>query len=197
MITVDGVSAESLQIFLKATRADVSAGMTKEVLEAAARQDSSKLAGWVQATALESVREPLGEKVIGLLQDDAVGIFVGAWAKCVELKKCAEETLTHPGEATVVLTEHEFSYAMSPKVEVTVDGVLLGSFEFSVKMLCTVSALELHLEAGCLTKISGGKCDGGASISLAGQTIWHRELLQIDLPGELKLTKKWALAKPV
>jgi hypothetical protein len=123
------------------------------------------------------------------LQDDAVGIFAGAWNLCAELKQCAQETREHPGQASVTLTGHEFSYKMSPRVEVRVDSVELGSFDFELEVSCKVSALELQLEKGCVTGLRAGTCDGAPSLALAGQTIWQRDLVHVNLPGALRLAR--------
>jgi hypothetical protein len=183
------VNDVSVQQFLEASEDDVAAGMTKQVLHEAARQDSAKLSSWVQAMKLEAVQQPLGARVVGFLQDDAVGIFAGAWNLCKELKDCAQETREHPGQASVTLTQHEFSYAMDPSVEVLADKVRFGKFDFEVRVSCLVTALVLVLEKGCVTAVTAGTCDGKASIALAGQEIWQRELVHVNLPGRLSLKR--------
>lgn len=183
------VNDVSVQEFLQVTKADVATGMTKDVLREAAERDSAELSGWMRAVALQGTQQALGERVVGLLQDDAAGMFAGAWNLCAELKQTAQETREHPGQASVTLTEHEFSYKMSPRVEVRVDSARLGSFDFELELSCKVSALELQLEKGCVTGLSAGTCDGRASLSLAGQEIWQRDLVHVNLPGALRLSR--------
>jgi hypothetical protein len=190
----DGESGRKLSDFAGMTEAAVSAGLTEEVLRKAAKNESEKLTGWLQASKLEVVSGPVGDRLVGMLRDDMGGIFAGVWRRCADLKRSAEESLKSAEASTVVLTDHEFSYEVEPEVDVYVNNVQFGAFKFVVKVLCTVEAMALQLEKGCVTAIRSGSCSGGAEISLAGQEVWKREFVREDLPGELRMTKPVRLA---
>ncbi len=131
--------------------------------------------------------DELGHHLAGFLQDDAVDIFAGAWGKCYELKKCLEESRVNPREtAAVGLTDHDFTYELSPSVDILVDGVKLGSIPFQVTLSCQVSALELQVRNGAVAGIRTGSADGTAEIACARNSIWQRDLAHIDLPGKLR-----------
>jgi len=191
-MTTTGVSVNgaTVQTFLGATQAAVSAGMTKDVVHAAAKKDSAKLAEWVQTTTWDGMQSDLTQKLTGFLQDDAVGIFADVWGRCVELKHCVDDTRRDSAlTSAVVLADHDFTYTLEPEVDVLVDGVKLGRFPFHVELTCTVAGLELQVQHGAIAAIRCGHCDGTAAISLAGTQIWQRTLAHLDLPGELRLTK--------
>lgn len=194
MTTGAGEGGTTLQQFLGVTEAEISAGMTKDVIHAAAVKDSAKLAEWVHTTTWSGMQGELAQKAMGFLQDDTAEIFAGAWSRFADLKDCVEETRKDATlTSAVVLADHEFTYSLEPEVEVLVDGVHLGRFPFHVELTCAVSALELQVQHGAISAIRCGHCDGRASISLAGTEIWKRALAHLDLPGELRLQKPLSL----
>jgi hypothetical protein len=180
--------------FAGMTAQAVSAGLTTDVLRKAAKKDSVKLNSWMQATRDEGVSGVVGQKLVNVLQDDMGSIFAGVWNDCRELKQAAKESKTSAEPSTVVLTEHEFSYEVSPEVDVYVGGVDFGGFKFVVKMLCSVGMLCLEVTKGAVTAISAGSCTGGAEITLAGASVWKQEFVHADLPGTLKLKDPIQLA---
>jgi hypothetical protein len=190
----DGATGTTLSQFAGMTAEAVSAGLTKDVLSKAAKKDSAKLNSWAHTASADGAPGVIGQKLVGVLQDDMGLIFAGVWNDCRELKQAAEESKKSDEPSTVVLTEHEFSYEVNPEVDVYIGGVNLGGFKFVVKMICTVSALAVEVEKGEITSVRAGSCAGGAEITLAGTSVWKREFMHKELAGVLKLKEPVKLA---
>jgi hypothetical protein len=179
-------SGRSLQNFLEVTEEQLAHSLNEKVLADAARSDTKELASWVERAKWDGMPQELGHHVAGFLQDDAVDIFAGAWGKCYELKKCLEESRTNPRETSVVaLTDHDFTYELSPTVDILVDGVKLGAIPFLVTLSCQISGLELQVRNGAIAGVRTGSADGSAEIACARNTIWQRDLAHVSLPGKL------------
>jgi hypothetical protein len=179
-------SGRSLQNFLEVTEEQLAHSLNEKVLADAARSDTKELASWVERAKWDGMPQELGHHVAGFLQDDAVDIFAGAWGKCYELKKCLEESRTNPRETSVVaLTDHDFTYELSPTVDILVDGVKLGAIPFLVTLSCQISGLELQVRNGAIAGVRTGSADGTAEIACARNTIWQRDLAHVSLPGKL------------
>jgi len=177
----------SLQSFFSVTESDLSKGLTDKVLANAARSDTKELAEWAGSAKWSGMATDLGHHLTGFLQGNTVDIFAGAWAKCTELKQCLEESRTHPSDTTsVVLTDHDFTYELKPAVDILVDGVRLGAIPFGVTLTCQVSALELQVRGGAISGVRAGSADGAAEVTCAANTIWHRDLAHVKLPGALQ-----------
>lgn len=181
-------NGRSLQSFLEVTEAELTQSLDKKVLADATRSDTKELAGWAERAKWDGMPQELGHHVAGFLQDDAVDIFAGAWGKCYELRKCLEESRANPRETTAVaLTDHDFTYELSPTVDILVDGVKLGAIPFLVTLSCQVSGLELQVRNGAIAGLRTGSADGTAEIACARNTIWQRDLAHVNLPGKLRL----------
>jgi hypothetical protein len=179
-------SGRSLQNFLEVTEEQLAHSLNEKVLADAARSDTKELAIWVERAKWDGMPQELGHHVAGFLQDDAVDVFAGAWGKCYELKKCLEESRTNPRETSVVaLTDHDFTYELSPTVDILVDGVKLGAIPFLVTLSCQISGLELQVRNGAIAGVRTGSADGTAEIACARNAIWQRDLAHISLPGKL------------
>jgi hypothetical protein len=179
-------SGRSLQNFLEVTEEQLAHSLNEKVLADAARSDTKELASWVERAKWDGMPQELGHHVAGFLQDDAVDVFAGAWGKCYELKKCLEESRTNPRETSVVaLTDHDFTYELSPTVDILVDGVKLGAIPFLVTLSCQISGLELQVRNGAIAGVRTGSADGTAEIACARNTIWQRDLAHVSLPGKL------------
>jgi hypothetical protein len=183
-------NGNTLQSFLSISEADLSKGLTGEVLRDAARGDTKEFADWVSSTKWTGMPTELAHRLVGFLQNDPAGVFVDAWARCAALRKCAEESRAHPDDTTsVFLTSHDFTYQVKPTIDVLLDGVRIGAFPFTASLTCEVSALELQIKDGEITAVQAGTADCKAQIACAASTIWHNDLARVNLPGRLQLKK--------
>ncbi len=186
---------QSLSHLLGATKQTLASGLTDKVLAHAVRSDSAELAAWAKTASWSGMPDVIASHLMGFLQQDALGIFIGAWSKSAELLRCASESQAHPADtSSVALTQHDFSYSMQPAIDVLLDGKRLGAIPFTIQLQCEVDGLELMLQAGELKAIRCGTCNLSAGIDCAGQAIWHYPAREINLPGEFRFTKPVRLA---
>jgi hypothetical protein len=191
--TVDG---STLQSWMGATESSLAERLSPKLLKKAAQSDRERAKGWLTVLGHKRISDRVADKVCGLLQEDAVGVIAGAWSKYAELKRCARETLSDPGEPAVVgLAEHAFTYGFTPSVTVKLDGVKVAEIPFSIVVTCTVTGLQLELVDGCVRKVLVGSCEGKGTIRCANTVIWERPLVHVDLPGEMRLRKPIRLAE--
>jgi hypothetical protein len=140
--TVDG---STLQSWMGATESSLAERLSPKVMKKAAQSDRERTKGWLTVLGQKGISDRVADKVCGLLQEDAVGVIAGAWSKYAELKRCARETLSDPGEPAVVgLAEHAFTYRFTPSVTVKLDGVKVAEIPFSIVVTCTVTGLQLE-----------------------------------------------------
>lgn len=183
-------NGNTIQSFLSITEADLSKGLTDEVLLDAARGDTKEFADWVSGTKWTGMPTELAHRLVGFLQEDPVEIFADAWAKGSALRKCAEESRAHPDDATsVFLTSHDFTYQVKPTIDVLLDGVKIGAFPFTASLTFEVSGVELQIKDGAITGVRAGTANCTAEIACAKSTIWHTDLTRVNLPGRLQLKK--------
>jgi hypothetical protein len=124
----------------------------------------------------------------GLLSDNVVDIFAGAWCKFSELKKCAKETVKHQGSmSSVVVGDHDFTYEIEPKLEIQLNGKKVGEIPFTIEVTFTVNAMVLEIMAGTVRKVRTGRLKWSAHIKCGSKEVWSHELGGLDLPGELNL----------
>jgi hypothetical protein len=191
--TVDG---STLQSWMGATESSLAERLSLKLMKKAAQSDRERVKGWLTVLGQKRISDCVADKVCGLLQEDAVGVIAGAWSKYAELKRCARETLSDPGEPAVVgLAEHAFTYGFAPTVTVKLDGVKVAEIPFSIVVTCTVTGLQLELVDGCVRKVLVGSCEGKGTIRCADTVIWERPLMHVDLPGEMRLRKPIRLAE--
>jgi hypothetical protein len=78
---------------------------------------------------------------------------------------------------------------MQPHVEVLLNGVKVAEIPFKNELTCTVSGLDLFLKQGCVYEVRSGKCGCKADIRCAETVLRTRKLADVNLPGELHLSK--------
>lgn len=189
--TVDG---RTLQEFLAVTREELAARMSSDTLVAAARDNEKKFSQWMSQSHWPQLSGQVADHVCGFLQDNVVGIFAGAWSKYAELRKCAKETRDNPGSTmSVALAEHEFTYGMEPAIDVRLNGATVASIPFAIELTCATTGLELYLKQGSIHAVRSGRCNCKARILCSSFPVWDRALAEIDLPGELHLSRPIAL----
>ena len=189
------IEGHTLQEFLHVTREELAAHIdTSAVSHAAEAAGSSlqklpeQLSKWPQLSGT------LAEHLCGFLQENAVTVFAGAWATYAELRKQARETLEDKSSsATVALGDHDFTWAVDPAIDVLWNGQRMFTLPLGIEMACTVSGLELTLREGAIHAISSGKCNSRTNILCAGYPMWERTLVNVDLPGTLRLAEPIAL----
>ncbi len=190
-----GVDGRTLSDFLGVTRDELADSMDAKMLLAAAKDKRRQFAGWMEQTHWTGLSDQVAEHVCGFLGENLAGIFAGAWAKYSEMTKAAKETLDDPARTVDIgLADHEFEYELEPSVDILLNGKSVAKIEFKITAKFAVSALELSLKKGCAYRVRCGKCDCKAEIACAGTTVWERNLLEVELPGELNLKKPVALA---
>jgi hypothetical protein len=186
---------KTLADLMGASEKALAAGLSAPVLREAAQSAAGREAAWGAMLARPGLAGKVAGSLCGVLQEDMVGLFAGAWAKYYELRKCAKETLSHAGQpATVVLAEHDFTYAFEPSVVVTVNGVQVAEIPFQVALTVSVEGLELELCDGFVRRVTAGTCAGKGTIRCKDAVVWERALGSRDLPGDLVLKKPLRLA---
>jgi hypothetical protein len=190
------VEGRTLQEFLEVTReelaAHVDAGAITRAAEAAGQsmqQLPEQLRRWPQLSS------SLADHLCGFLQENVVTIFAGAWSTYAELRKQARETFEDKDiSSTVALGDHDFTWAVDPAIDVLWNSQRVLTLPVAIEMACTVSGLELTLQQGAVQAIASGKCNSKANILCAGYPMWERTLVNVDLPGVLRLEHPIALA---
>jgi hypothetical protein len=187
--------ASTLQSWMGAREAALAERLCPKLLKKAAQSDREHVKGWLTVAGQKGISGCVAGKVCGMLQEEAVGVITGVWGKYAELKRCARETLSDPGEPAVVgLAEHSFSYGFAPSVTVKLDGVKVAEIPFLIGVTCTLTSLKLELVDGCVRRVLVGSCEGKGTIRCADTVIWERPLMHVDLPGEMRLRKPIRLA---
>lgn len=183
-VTINGQTLESL---FEISSKQLTAKLNKDTLLREAREDGS-FSKWLAHTEWPSLSESVASGACGLLSDNVVDVFAGAWCKFSELTKCAKETVEHSGSASnVVLGDHDFTYEIEPKLEILLDGQRVGEIPFAVEVTFTVNAMVLEIASGCVSKVRSGQLNWSAHVKCGSTEVWTRELGGLDLPGELKL----------
>ena len=150
--------------------------------------DREKLRDWKSIMQSSHFAELVSEHVCGFLTASVAGVLAGAWHTYHELKHAGTETLADPAlHAEVVLTDYEFSYDMSPSLDLLAGGLKLGEIAFDIEAQFTVHGLTLSLRHGCVDAIRSGKADCLLSITCAGSKVFTQTLAAVNLPGILTL----------
>jgi hypothetical protein len=102
----------------------------------------------------------------------AIGVgegLVEGLSTVAALAGAARRTRDAPGPPEdVVLAEHTVSKPYHPVVDVLVDGQLVATLTFEVRLALTVRAAEAVVDAGRLTALKIGALVAGATLSLQG-----------------------------
>jgi len=190
LTTEASVDGRTLQEFLAITQQELASRMNSDMLVAAAQDKKKQFSEWMSLTHWPHLSDQVAENLCGFLQENVVGIFAGAWSKYAELRKCAKETREDPNSTIdVSLADHEFTYAVAPAVDILLNGEKVASIPFSIEVTCKVSGLVLSLKQGAVYRVRTGKCNCTTQILCAGYSVWDHPLANIDLPGELRLSK--------
>jgi hypothetical protein len=186
----------TVQELFAVTRTELAAKISSKMLVAAAQDDTKQFTSWVKKTRWPQLPDQIAGELCSYLQENVVSIFAGAWAKYAELKRSARETCEHPETTeTVALGQHDFSYEITPQIDVLLDRVKVATIPFQLGITFALSGLELVLKKGAVCEVMSGTCDCKAEIRCAGSPIWERTLRKVNLPGELELTRPIVLAR--
>jgi hypothetical protein len=188
------MDGRTLQELLAVTREELAARMDSGKLIASTQDSEKKFSAWMTQTHWPHLSEQVAGHVCGFLQENLASVFAGAWNKYSELKRYAKQTREDATSTVdVALADHDFTYELSPSVDVLLDGVKVAHIPFSIAVTFAVNGLELALKHGCVERVSSGRCDCKAAILCADNEIWSRALAGVNLPGELHLAKPIAL----
>jgi hypothetical protein len=180
---------KTLQSLFALTQEELAAEINKDRVLAAAQDDQSKFHAWMDKTHWPHISDQLAGHVCTFFDVNLATIFAGAWSKYAELKKAAAETRDDPKTtASLALATHDFTYTLSPTIDVLLNGARTASIPFEIAVTFTVSALELALKQGAVFQISSGTCDCNGTLQCSGNTLWTRNITAINLPGVLRLT---------
>jgi hypothetical protein len=117
----------------------------------------------------EIARREIAETVSSLLDLDLSEFIADGWRGYDELTEAAERTLGQPGASeTVTVSEHRFRTDRSTILEIRVDGERLNDLVVDLAVEFCVRALDATLREGCVVRLSSGRCDVTAVVTVSG-----------------------------
>jgi hypothetical protein len=114
-------------------------------------------------------RRQIAETVSSLLDLDLSEFIADGWRGYDELTEAAERTLGQPDVTeNVTVSEHRFRTDRSTILEVRVDGERLSDLVVDLAVEFCVRALDATLREGCVVRLSSGRCDVTAVVTVSG-----------------------------
>lgn len=152
----------------------------KQALSEQGQSGIAKLSGeWLGGKAADAMNDALGEL-------DLMSLFANAWAKAREIRAYADPA-QHPQNkvAYVKLGEHTVDFDLEPKMSIVIGPWTSEPITLALNCSAEIEAIELRIQHGHITAASGGSCDLGAEIVLAGATLVPRKSLKkFGFPGK-------------
>ena len=191
-IRVDG---QTIGGFLEATEASLAHSLNPHTLVQAAGEEANRAATWANQATWPGLSGDLAHRLHGFLDVNLLSVFGDVWGRCADLMQSARESLAHPADTTLVtLTTHDFTWQLTPSVDVLLNGIRVAHLPFTIAVDCKVDGLQLRLANGAVTAVLTGECDANAAIQCARATLWQHHVFHTDLPGQLVLTHPFVLA---
>ena len=161
----------------RAALAEGDGGVTSETIARAIRDDGTAHAALrashhLSGAALGTLDRELGAVAEHLLDIDLGDALVKAWRSYRSLVEAARRTAAWPGsEEVVLLASHRVTLEFTPSVDLFVDSLLIHTFEFELRLVFELGALEAVVALGALTQLQGGGGPVTATLGLDGTTI--------------------------
>lgn len=137
---------------------------------------------------LLTLKRALLDKVASMLDEPLIGVLAGAWGKYSEILKYSDRKAYPPDDTFLVsLAEHTISVEYRPCIQVFINNVRRGSFEFVVTLGIMVMAFQLEIQDARIRRVRTGTLKGIGEVALEGERIYRKEFQPIDLPGVIDL----------
>jgi hypothetical protein len=137
-------------------------------------------------TAAESA---VADATASLLSVSLADVAVDGWKKYDQLRQAAKRTRAAPTATEVVeMLTHKITSSRHPAVELSADGVSIGTLDITVQITFTLSGVRAVVKHGRLTAIQTGKCTATGSLDIAGAEVTKKER-SFDLPGAVRFRR--------
>lgn len=130
------------------------------------------------------LKSKIVEHVDDLLDIKVKDILVGGWKKYRQLQKYLKDG-EHPTNETILLplAEHTINSSHKPSLKVILDGALLESIDFEIKLSLKLKGLVLEIRGGKIKQAQTGTCQGTGSIKCEGIALVDKKTSEFKLPG--------------
>ena len=130
----------------------------------------------------------LGPKICELFNVPLPNVLVTSWKKVDELRARLEKSRNAPDKVEYLeLAQHTINCNQKPYLEMRLKDMPVKKIEFAVKLVFTLKAFVLKIQAGAIQEIQTGACEVKGTISYKGVVIVDKKLSSIKLPGTLSV----------
>ncbi len=165
-------------------------GYTANWLLAADRGEATEGLGTVLARIAQSgvlgklsneffghLRQQLSDATFGLLDIDLGSLLVDGWRAHRTLVAAARSTMDRPGSVELVeLARHEFAVTHQPAIDISVNGVLIGTIRLDLTLKLAIDALLGKVSQGRLVELQIGRCTATAKLAAEAVPLASGEL---------------------
>ena len=140
------------------------------------------------ADAVEAVKAGLRSSIGSLFQVSLLDVLVGGWKKYDEVNRSIEESRKNPKDAVLKpLVTHTVKSVHHPYIELFKDDKPVGQIKFDLTAAIKVEGLSLKIQAGEVTEILTGSCQGSIQLAFDDQVLIDAPTQRIELPGSIPL----------
>lgn len=137
--------------------------------------------------ALNGALEKALMTALDIALDDVLG---QAWSGWHDLRVYADPKQTPPDDVNVVpITNHTIESEYKPEIDVVVNGVTVHTFPFHVAVVLDVQGGNLVVQRGMIQEIRLASLKVGGAIKLRDRILLKKDLVNIDVPAVMRLTK--------
>lgn len=141
--------------------------------------------------SFKAVEKEIAAKIGEVLDLGFSEVLLSGWKKYQGFQAYADPA-QHPPEETILvpLAEHTIQSSHSPRVDVMIKNVLIGSIALEVQLSLALEGVVLKIQAGKILDIRAGTCQAAGSLQATlTSKVGNKELLSLD-----KQTPKLQLA---
>ncbi len=127
--------------------------------------------------------------ISSMLDIDIQDVLVGAWDQYRSFKTQLAKHNVSPGERILVpLLEHTVHSGYKPKVEILINEQVIRVIDFDIDLALTFKGACLKVEAGRISEIRTGTCQGSCTVKCEEDfIIFQKDLASLQLPGSIRL----------
>ncbi|MEU0932956.1 MULTISPECIES: hypothetical protein [unclassified Embleya] len=144
-------------------------------------------------SAGRTVEQEIGTVVDGFLSLDLLDLVAAGWAKHGALVQAAHRTRAAPDtEEVVALATHQVTSTHRPCVDLTVDGVRVGTLDIRLTVAFDIEGMQAVVRQARLTSLRCGTCTTTGTLAMQESVVATRRC-GLDLPGAVRLRSGIAL----
>jgi hypothetical protein len=120
------------------------------------------------------------------LDVDLTGILRSGWQTAVMLQEYRDPARHPPGEEKLVkIATTKLTSTHKPKLEVLVNGAVVGSLVFDAKLTLDIAGSRLRIRDGRIWEVMGSEFEGQCELSYRGLLLVRRRVGKFAIPGGL------------